>query len=383
MANTTASATGRLLSIDALRGFDMFWIVGGEHIFKALGQWIDTKTEQKWHIAKFVDEQLDHVPWEGFCFYDLIFPLFVFVVGVVLPFSIGKMRQRGEPLGRIYLRILRRAVLLYVLGLLYYHILQLDFVNQRYVGVLQRIALCYGFAAVVTLNTGWRTQLGLLIALLVGYWAILAFVAPPGGVAGDYTVEGNLAGYLDRKYLNRTFAGIYGSVDGVHGYGDNEGILSTIPAFGTALLGVLAGQWLLSAQAPGRKVLGLALAGVLCLGVGYGWSFWFPIIKNIWTSTFVLFAGGWSLLLLALFYGIIDGLGWRAWSFFFVVIGANAITIYMLEGIVDFEKIARFFLGGVIRHTGDFAPVMLPIGVVIVEWLLLLYLYRKRIFLRV
>jgi predicted acyltransferase len=125
------------------------------------------------------------------------------------------------------------------------------------------------------------------------------------------------------------------------------------------------------------------LAGVLCLSLGTAWGAWFPIIKNLWTSSFVLVAGGWSLLLLALFYGVIDVLGFRRWAFFFTVIGANAITIYVASHIIDFSGIAHFFLGGVARHSGSFAPVVLALGVLAVQWLFLLFLYRKRIFLRV
>ena len=166
-------------------------------------------------------------------------------------------------------------------------------------------------------------------------------------------------------------------------YGDNEGLLSTIPAVATALLGVLAGQWLLSDRNRWGKAAGLMAMGLGCLGVGMLWGRDFPIIKNLWTSTFVLVAGGWSLLLLALFYTIIDVLKLRAWAFVFVVIGVNAITIYMAKDIIPFDEIAKYFLGGVAEYSGSFGPVVVPIGVIVIEWLFLLHLYRNRIFLRV
>jgi predicted acyltransferase len=194
---------------------------------------------------------------------------------------------------------------------------------------------------------------------------------------GDFSKAGNLAGYVDRHYLPGKIIPAY------YGEGDNEGVLSTIPAVATALLGALAGQWLRSAKSPGWKVLGLVLAGISCLAAGWLWSYRFPIIKNIWTSSYVLFAGGWSLLLLALFYGIIDVLRFSAWAYFFVVIGANAITIYVLPRIVDFQKIAHFFVGGVARHTGSFGDVVTATAILAVQWLVLLYLYRNRLFLRV
>jgi len=368
--DASKTVSGRMMSIDALRGFDMFWIAGGEDIVKAWATWTS------WPVKDEIIQQFEHVEWEGFRFYDLIFPLFLFLVGVVLPFSLSKLRDSGTGLLAIHGRILRRTALLFALGLLNNNILQLDFANLRIAGVLQRIAICYGIAALLVLHFGTRVRAFLTVALLLGYWALLAFVAAPGSAPGDYSKTGNLAGYVDRHYLPGKIMKAY------YEYGDNEGLLSTIPAVATALLGVFAGEWLRSARSPWRKVVGLMLAGVLGLIAGYIWSFWFPIIKNLWTSSFVLFAGGWSLLLLGLFYGIIDGLGIRRWAFFFVVIGANAITIYVIPHFIDFEKIAHFFFGGLVHLSGTFAPVLLPITYVLVEWLLLLYLYRKGIFLR-
>ena len=168
-----------------------------------------------------------------------------------------------------------------------------------------------------------------------------------------------------------------------YGFGDNEGLLSTIPAVATALLGVLAGQWLISSGGRWLKAGGLVLGGLACLGLGIVWSGYFPVIKILWTSTYVLVAGGWSLLLLALFYTIIDVIGLRAWAFFFVVIGVNAITIYVASRIIPFPEISQFFLAGAARLSGSFGPVLLAIGTLLLEWLLLFHLYRNRIFLRV
>src|SRR5262249_7305319 len=208
---------------------------------------------------------------------------------------------------------------------------------------------------------------------------------PPGCAARHY-----LPGKILEKY---------------YGYGDNEGILSTIPAVATALLGALAGQWLRAGRSAAVTLLGLTLAGVVCLLLGATWGGWlavfknlgtrslvadpvkspgawmeFPVIKNLWTSSFVLVAGGWSLLLLAFFHGVIDVLGFRRWAFFFTVIGANAITIYVVPRFIDFPKVARFFLGGLIRHSGSFAPVALAAGVLAAGGLVLLFLFRRRLF---
>ncbi len=371
-ADQTAPVTSaRLLSIDALRGFDMFWIIGGEEIAVELARWAN------WPFRGEVERQLQHAPWEGFRFYDLIFPLFLFVVGAVLPFSLASHRQKGESTLRIYVRILRRTVLLFSFGLLYNGLLKLDFENLRIAGVLQRIAICYAIAALIVMHVGPRGQGAIAAALLLGYWALLALVPAPGSAPGDYTKEGNLPGYVDRAYLPGKIYEEY------YGYGDNEGLLSTIPAVATALIGALAGQWLRSGVRAGQKVLGLLVAGVVCLGLGSGCGLAFPIIKNLWTSSFVLVAGGWSLLLLASFYGVIDVLGLRRWAFFFVVIGSNAIVIYLLPKFLDFRFTANAVFGGLVNLTGSFAPVASLLSILAVEWLLLLLLFRKRLFLRV
>lgn len=363
--------TQRLESLDALRGFDMFWIMGGETVAQALAKWWTGSDHT------FVHDQLEHVPWHGFVFYDLIFPLFLFLVGVAIPFSLNSLRRRGATTSDAYWRIGRRVVLLFFLGLVYNHFLDFHWSDLRVAGVLQRIAVCYGFAAIIAWHTGPRMQAVLVAAILVGYWAILTFVPVPGGTAGDLTREGNLAGWLDRHYLPGSIKAAY------YGFGDNEGLLTTLPAVGTALLGVLAGHWLRAGHSAGPTTIGLAVAGAACLLAGGLWGQSFPVNKILWTSSFVLWAGGWSLLLLAAFYGVIDGLGWRAWAFPFVVIGANAIVAYLLPHIVDFEKLSQFFFAGMARAAGDFGPVVLSAGAVGLVWLVLYHLYRHKLFLRV
>ncbi len=382
----------RLRSLDALRGFDMFWIVGGDALGRAIGKWY-YGTSDNW-----ISEQLEHVEWQGFRFYDLIFPLFLFLVGAVIPFSLATMRRRGASNAAIYFRIVRRVLLLFALGLLSYGFMRLTWLvhsddgrwsvdfhdHQRITGVLQRIAICYGIAAFIAMHSGWRAQLITVGVILLGYWAILGWVPnPDSGVHGDYTMEGNLGGWVDRHYLpGRLSPNYYGDHD-KKAYGDNEGLLSTIPAVATALLGVLAGYWLQSGVRPCRKAGGLAVAGLVCLGLGKLWALQFPVIKNLWTSSYVLIAAGWSFLLLALFYGIIDGLKWQRWAFPLVVIGVNAITIYVGQRFIGFPQMTDFFLGGAIQKAGDLGPVVRAAGVLLFEWLFLYWLYRQRLFLRV
>ena len=363
------TASERVVSIDALRGFDMFWITGGGALIHALYRTFPNSFFQALHT------QFRHVPWAGFRFYDLIFPLFLFIVGAVLPYSILRKLERGASRREIYWRVVRRTILLFILGLVYNGLLDFEFDHFRIAGVLQRIALCYFFAALIVLNFGLRGQILWMGGLLVGYWAVMKLVPVPGYGAGNLTPQGNLAAYIDQLFLPGRFC--------CYAFGDNEGILSTIPAVGTTLLGVMAGHWLRTDRTPNTKAAGLAVAGVASLGLGLLWSLDFPIIKNIWTSSYVLYAGGWSLLLLALFYWIIDVKGWRRWAFFFIVIGVNPITIYVLQSQFDFRTVAAIFIRGFVDHCGSYQLLVWVVTVVAVKWLFLYHLYRQRIFLRV
>jgi predicted acyltransferase len=357
-----------LASIDALRGFDMFWIIGGGTIFAGLYDVLPHPATQ------WIRRQLEHVQWEGFHFYDLIFPLFLFIVGLVLPFSVSRRLRTGQGSRKLFWHIVRRSAVLILLGFIYNGFLSFDFADTRWAGVLQRIGLCYFFAAVLTLYSGWRIQALAAAAILFLYWLLLAAVPVPGYGAGVITPQGCLASYVDRLLLPGVL---------YYGCGDNEGLLSTLPAVATTLLGVLAGHWLHSEARHGRKVLGLAFAGVVCVVVGYLWGLSFPIVKIIWTSSYVLYAGGWSLLLLALFYWLVDVKGFKRWAFFFVVIGANPITIYFLQAVVDFPAVAKFFVQGAITHSGSLQPMLLPLSVLAVKWLFLWFLYRRGIFLKI
>jgi predicted acyltransferase len=359
---------GRVLSIDALRGFDMFWIIGGGTLLESL---IDVWDNP---LTRGLRTQLTHVEWQGFHFEDLIFPLFVFVVGAVLPFSIARRVEQGHLRSRILVRIMQRTAGLLLLGLILNGLLHFDWATMRWPGVLQRIALCYFFAALFVLYTGWRVQAVAVPVILLLYWAITMLVAAPGHDPGDLTMQGCLSSYIDQHLIPGFL---------YYKFGDNEGILSTLPAICTALLGALAGHWLRSDRTGPRKAAGLALAGVVCVALGSLWSFRFPIIKILWTSSYVLFAGGWSLLLLALFYWVIDVKGYRRWSFFFVVIGMNAITIYFLQNVIDFERIAEFFLHGLATRAGLYKSLLLISGALAARWLFLWFLYRHKIFLRV
>ena len=366
-----APAPARLMSLDALRGFDMFWIIGGDRLMKALYAYYPKVEWLKW-----ADEQTTHVDWDGFVFYDLIFPLFLFISGVTMPLSLTGRLDRGEPKSRLYWRVARRSLLLVLLGMICNGLLKLDFANTRYPSVLGRIGLAYGLAAIIVLNTRLRGQIIALLAILLGYWAMMTLIPVPGHGAGVLTMEGSLAGYVDSHVLpGKLYKGIH----------DPEGLVSTIPAVATALLGAMAGHWLMSRRAGWLKGLGLLAAGGACWAVGWQWNHWFPVNKNLWSSSFVLVAGAWSLMLLGTFYLIIDVIRLRRWAFVFMIIGVNPITIYLLRGrIIDFDKPAHFFFDGLMKFATPRGQVVwLVVAVLFLEWLLLYFLYRKKVFLRV
>lgn len=362
----------RLYSLDALRGFDMFWIIGGGALVSALAK----KADVAW-LNAVTHNLTQHVEWEGFHFFDLIFPLFLFVMGVAIPFSLDRRRMEGASLASLGLVVARRTILMFLIGWIYSGLLQFKgFDELRIMGVLQRLALGYGFAAGIALIwTTSRSRIIWIVSILVGYYALLKFGPVPGFSPGDYSPQGNFANYVDRLILLPKQM--------YEPYGDPEGFLSTIPAVATALLGVLTGTFLRSDTRTGnQKSLGMLLAGLALIGAGYVWSFDMPIIKKIWTSSYTLVAAGWSLLLLSSFYYVIDVLKIRAWAFFFAVIGMNAITIYLGQRIINFDHTARFFLGGALELFPPYAAILLPAGVLAIKWALLYFLHRKRTYLR-
>jgi len=364
----------RLLSLDALRGFDMLWIAGGEYLIVTLAALTG------WPFLQWAAGQMEHVAWEGFRFYDMIFPLFLFIAGVSMPFSILKRKQRGESMRTIYLHLFKRLFLLILLGLIYQGILRFNFEEQRYASVLARIGIAWFLAAVIVLNTSVKGQIYWFVGILLVYWAAMKLIPVPGFGAGVLTPEGNLGAFIDQKLLPGSFC--------CYTYGDNEGIISTFPAICTALMGAFTGHFLASKNdkmSGLKKALIILAAGIISLAIGKLWSLNFPIIKNLWTSTFVLFAGGWSLILLAVFYLVIDVWGFKKWTFPFVVIGLNSITIYMLNsGIIDFEQMGKYFFGGLASLFSEPAqPVILVSGAILCMWTFLYILYKNKIFLKV
>lgn len=364
----TAAAT-RLQSLDALRGLDMLFLVGISGVFVALGKAYDIR------VFDVLAGQIRHTKWHGLHLWDLIFPLFIFIGGASMPFALSKRLEEGYSRTKLHLHVARRALLLFILGLVQIGVLGFDFANMHYTGVLQRIAIAYFFAALVVLNTSIRAQAAVAGALLVGYWLLMTFVPVPGYGAGVITPEGNLHTYIDQQFLPGKF--YQGEVF------DEDGLLQQISSIAVCLAGALAGHWLRSRQPQQRKVFGLLAAGAACVAIGLVWNLSFPIIFRLWSSSYATLAIGISALLLGLFYWIIDVKGYRRWAFPFVVVGLNAITIYLAPLVIDFNKIVDFFVHGFVDYLGSFRIVFLALCVLAAKWLFLYFLYRKRIFLKV
>jgi len=368
------------VAVDALRGFSIFWILGGDGLAWSLQEMTAGKGDVVAAIGTAVARQFAHVAWEGFRFYDFIFPLFVFTTGVAIVLSLPRLVAR-EGRAAAHKRVLRRSLLLFALGILYYGGLSKALPDIRLLGVLQRIGICYLFAALLFLNFRLRGVIVAFVTLLVSYWALMTFVPVPGIGAGSFAKGANLANWIDFHYLpGRKWDGTW----------DPEGLLSTLPAIGTCLMGVFAGMLLMNPRMPPQqKSLWLIGAGIVTVLAGHLWGLQFPVIKSLWTSSFVLVAGGYSLLLLGVMHQLIDVWGIKAWSTIFVWVGANAITLYFLNNVASFEQFATRFVGGDVAAFVDWAVTpgtgyfIAYAGGLTVAVTLAGFLYRRKIFLRV
>jgi len=361
---------GRIMSIDALRGFDMFWIIGGGTIFSSLHEIFETPT------TEWLNRQLSHVKWDGFRPWDLIMPLFLFVVGVVMPFAFNKRLAAGQSKKRLYLHVITRTVILFVLGmiaqgrLLEYDLSKLHF----YSNTLQAIAAGYLISAIILLNLRLVWQIVTTISLLLLFWALMMLIPVPGHGAGVLTPDGNLAIYIDRLI----FGGFIDETDPPYTW-----ILSSMTFACTVMLGVMAGHLLRLDKKGIVKVLLLLVAGVSCLVLGLVWNIWFPIIKHLWTSSFVLYSAGWCYLLLALLYLVIDVCGLKKWAFGFVVIGMNAIAVYMATHVFNFRHIGDIFVDGLDKYVGNWSHFIHAVAAFAVIWLILWRMYRRKLFIKI
>ena len=387
----TDGKSGRLMSLDALRGADMLFIMGFSSAVISFCAWIGLKD-------CWVATQMTHVAWHGFRHHDTIFPLFLFLAGVAWPFSYASQVAKGRTTAAILRTIGFRVLALFFLGMVSANFFAFKFETYRYDSVLAHIAVCWAGAALLYMFVrNWKVRLAIIFALLAVYWAVQHFLTAPDAAAllastdpavaqkvasyaaygtDNFSFTGNIAGWIDRTFMpGRLHEGIF----------DPDGLLAKVSGIPLALLGVLAGELLRSERFSGnRKTLILLGAGLAALVLTFAWRPWCPVNKKIWTATFVLASASYAFILLAVFYWIIDVKGFRKWSFFFRVIGLNSITIYVAMRFVGFGQMSRFFFGGIAGFGDkDRSSFVFAMGAVAIEWLVLLFLYRKNTFLKV
>ena len=362
----------RLASLDVMRGFDMLWIIGGGSLIIALA-----KTTQ-WGWLQLIAEQMEHVQWQGFHFEDLIFPMFMFISGVAIPFAIHSKIEQGVQKNLLFRKIVKRGIILVLLGILYNGALEKGFMNLRFASVLAQIGLGYLFAATINLYTKTlRARFLWLLGILAGI-AFLQLAFPvPGYGAGLLDAEGGVNAWIDRILLPGK---LYGTTY------DPEGLLCVVSAISVTLMGSLAGGVLRNGQTPtAKKAMTLAIAGAVLVAIALLLSPFYPIIKKAWTVPFNLLTAGISSMLLSLFYFTIDVRPLKNKIvpyklLFFKVIGMNSITIYLGTRILNFNSVSRFFTGWLATPFGDWIIVL---GAIALEWLVLYYLYKRKIFLKV
>jgi predicted acyltransferase len=363
---------GRLVSIDALRGFNMFMIIGGATLIMRVSELFD------WGWLDWLAAQQKHVSWHGFTMHDWVFPLFLFVCGVSMVFSIASKLAKGKSKAEIYASAFKRMILFSIIGILYKNNpLHFDWDQIRYVSVLGRIGVTGFFVTLIVMNTKtFQQRLMWALGILIVYWAAMMFIPVPGFGAGDLSIEGNLAGFIDRAIMpGRLVQRIF----------DENGWFEHIPATALVLMGAMAGELLKSqSYSKIRKVILLSLSGVVSIALGLLWGLHFTINKHLWSSSFILLVAGMSLLTLALFFLIIEVWGYKRWSFFFVVIGLNSIAIYIIAQFIKLQPTVDRLLNGFYQMSSEPLQAFLgTLGLLTIYWLLLYFFYKKRIFFKV
>lgn len=368
----TQVASKRILAIDTLRGFDMLMISGaGSFIYLLHG-----KTNMPWVDSLAL--QFEHPAWNGFTFYDFIFPLFLFIAGLSMPFSLNKGLEEGIPKSQLYWKAFRRMLILIVLGILDKNAPTpfLDWSQIRFVGVLQRIGIAGFIVTFLYLNFNSRQRIMWVAGLLLFYYGAMFLIPVPGYGPGDLSIEGNLHGWIDRNFLpGRLLQKTY----------DENGLFTQIPACCLTILGTLGGDIFRNETISDQiKLRNLIIAGLISVGIGLVWGLHFPINKHLWSSSFIMLTGGMAFLSIAVFYWIIDIMKYQKWTFFFTVIGMNSLTIYMTYRFVDFGYTSRLLFEGIYVNSPEkWHPVFESIGALIIVWIFLYILYRKKIFVKV
>lgn len=369
--NTVDTKPQRLLSIDALRGFDMLLISGGGTFLVLL----ENKTGLAW--VDWIAAQLKHPAWNGFTFYDFIFPLFLFIAGVSMAFSLNKGIEMGLSKAELYKKAFWRMLILVILGILDKNqpVTFFEPSQIRVASVLGRIGVAGFFASLLYLNFSRLHRIFWVAGILILYYAALFLIPVPGYGAGNLTMEGNLVGWIDRNFLpGRLLQKIY----------DENGLITQLPALCLTVMGSIAGDVLRSDRKEGKKLQILILAGIAGIGIGLLWGMHFPINKHLWSSSFILLTSGMAFLILSLFYYIIDVLKFQSWAFFFQVIGMNSLTIYLAYHFIDFEHTSHLLFAGLYAPIPEqFHDALEALGALILVWSMMYFLYKKKIFIKI
>jgi len=366
-----SNAPGRLASIDALRGFDMLMIAGGGQFIALLGG----KTGVPFIDA--VAEQFEHPAWNGFTFYDFIFPLFLFLAGTSLAFSVTGGLAKGIPQSVIRNKVFKRMLILIALGILDKNAPMdiFDPAHIRYGSVLGRIGLATFLSAILYMKFSTNQRLYIAAGILMAYYLTLILVPVPGFGAGDLSFEGNLVGWFDRNFMpGKLKQDTY----------DELALLTQFPAICLTIFGTVAGDALLGESNAGLKLRKLFTFGLAGIVLGLLWNFVFPLNKHLWSSSFIMLTSGMAFAVLALFYWIIDVKGYQKWAFFFRVIGLNSLVIYLAVRFVDFNGSSRLLFEGIYKHAPEnWHEVYNALGGFVLVWLFLYFLYRQKIFVKV
>lgn len=377
----------RLLSLDVFRGMT----IAGMVLVNNPGTW------------SAIYSPLEHAEWHGTTPTDLVFPFFLFIVGISITLALGKRVEVGGISKDIYLKIFRRSLIIFGLGLFlaifpFYSFTKsewFDFSTLRIMGVLQRIAVCYLFASLIFVRTNWKQQAIIAAALLLVYWALMTLINVPGCEITTFDDKGcNLAAYIDRMVLTENHIWKQSKIF------DPEGLLSTLPAIATTLAGVLCGHWLRREKNDYEKVAGLFFFGVVAMAIGWAWSFWFPLNKALWTSSYVFYTAGLALCFLGFCYWLIDIKGYRKWAKPFMIFGVNALALFVFSGLLsklmgiikvgtdadgDAISLQGWIFGSIFLRLAEpiNASLMFAVSYILL-WLFLMWLlYRKQIYIKV
>jgi len=379
MSHEQLKPSQRLTSLDVFRGIT----ISGMILVNMVG------------VADNAYSPLLHADWNGCTPTDLVFPFFLFIIGVAMAFSFSKYKEGNQPTAAVYWRIIRRSLILFALGIFLNGFWEYDWSSIRIMGVLQRISLTYLLASLIVLNVPRKGQWAIAAFLLIGYWLAMSLIPVPGYGMGNLTREGNLGAYCDRLIIG--MAHLYKG-DNFNKMGDPEGLFSTLPAVVSVLFGYVAGEWLRKQPIKASTSMDLVLVGLSCLVIGQVWDFWFPINKKLWTSSYVVFTAGWALLLLAACFELIEVRQRQRWGKPFEIMGVNAIFVFVAS-VVMIKLLVKTHIG-----TGENAPttytwlynhIFLPwtgarsgsllfaLVTVLFWWVVLYLMYQRRWFVKV